>query len=163
MNVIRARDGYFNDGDSRFKIVGANNYYAGFATDAMRGAVLNAAKQMGLNVLRVPAFLDGDPWRGAYFQSWNPTTNRPEVNTGENGLQRLDHLIADAELAGIRLILPLVNHWPDFAMSNGSTRHRALIFIVIPLFGKPTNRTRSKSSRGRTRSRDGYTKTSLSF
>ena len=58
-------------------------------------------------------FLD-TAWRGAYFQSWNPATNRPEVNTGENGLQRLDHLIADAEQAGIRLILPLVNHWPDF-------------------------------------------------
>ncbi len=114
MNLIGARDGHFNDGDSRFKIVGANNYYAGFAAGAMRGAVLNTAKQMGLNVLRVPAFLDGDPWRGVYFQSWNPATNRPEVNTGENGLQRLDHLIADAELAGIRLILPLVNHWPDF-------------------------------------------------
>ena len=68
---------------------------------------------MGLNVLRVPAFLDA-PWRGVCFQSWNPATNRPEVNTGENGLQRLDHLIADAEQAGIRLILPLVNHWPDF-------------------------------------------------
>jgi mannan endo-1,4-beta-mannosidase len=36
------------------------------------------------------------------------------VNTGENGLERLDHLIAGAERAGIRLILPLVNHWPDF-------------------------------------------------
>ena len=43
-----------------------------------------------------------------------PTANRPEINTSENGLQRLDHLIADAEQAAIRLILPLVNHWPDF-------------------------------------------------
>jgi len=113
MNLIGARDGYFNDNGSRFKIVGANNYYAAFATHAMRKAVLDAARQMGLNVLRVPAFLDAT-WRGAYFQSWNPASNRPEVNTGENGLQRLDHLIADAEQAGIRLILPLVNHWPDF-------------------------------------------------
>jgi mannan endo-1,4-beta-mannosidase len=64
-------------------------------------------------VLRCPAFLD-TPWRGAYFQAWNPATDRPEINTAENGLQRLDHLIADAEQAGMRLILPLVNHWPDF-------------------------------------------------
>jgi mannan endo-1,4-beta-mannosidase len=113
MNLIGARNGHFDDNGSRFKIVGANNYYAGFATHAMRRAVLDAAKQMGLNVLRVPAFLDAT-WRGAYFQSWNTATNRPEVNSGENGLERLDHLIADAEQAGIRLILPLVNHWPDF-------------------------------------------------
>jgi len=114
MNLIGARNGYFEDGGSRFKIVGANNYYAGFATSAMRKAVLDTAKQMGLNVLRALAFLDGESWRGVCFQSWNPATNRPEVNTGENGLDRLDHLIADAEQAGIRLILPLVNHWPDF-------------------------------------------------
>ena len=113
MNLIGARDGHFDDNGSRFKIVGANNYYAAFATHAMRGAVLRAAKQMGLNVLRCPAFLDAT-WRGAYFQSWNPATNCPEVNVGESGLERLDHLIADVEQLGIRLILPLVNHWPDF-------------------------------------------------
>jgi mannan endo-1,4-beta-mannosidase len=113
MNLIGARNGHFDDNGSRFKIAGANNYYLAFATHSMRRAVLDAAKQMGLNVLRCPAFLDAT-WRGAYFQSWNPATNGPEVNIGENGIQRLDHLIADAEQAGIRLILPLVNHWPDF-------------------------------------------------
>lgn len=113
MNLIGVRDGHFDDNGSLCKIVGANNYYAGFATHAMRRAVVDAAKQMGLNVLRCPAFLDAT-WRGAYFQSWNPATNRTEVNVGESGIQRLDHLIADAEQAGVRLILPLVNHWPDF-------------------------------------------------
>ena len=113
MNLITVSNGRFDDNGSVFKIVGANNYYIGFSTPAMRAAVIAAAKGIGLNVLRSPAFLD-TPWRGAYFQSWNPATNRPEVNPGENGLQRLDHLIAEAEQAGIRLILPLVNHWPDF-------------------------------------------------
>jgi mannan endo-1,4-beta-mannosidase len=113
MNLIAVRNGNFDDNGSLFKIVGANNYYIAFSTPAMRAAVIAAAKRIGLNVLRAPAFLD-TPWRGAYFQSWNPATNRPEVNPGENGLQRLDHLIAGAEQAGLRLILPLVNHWPDF-------------------------------------------------
>src|SRR5665213_384373 len=113
MNLISARDGHFDDNGARFKIVGANNYYLAFVGRSMRSPVLDAAKQMGLNVLRCPAFLDA-AWRGICFQAWNPATNRPEANTGENGLQRLDHLIADAEGAGIRLILPLVNHWPDF-------------------------------------------------
>jgi mannan endo-1,4-beta-mannosidase len=113
MNLITVSNGRFRDNGSVFKIVGANNYYMAFTTPAMRAAVIAAAKIIGLNVLRSPAFLDA-PWRGACFQSWDPATNRPEVNTGENGLQRLDHLIADAEQAGIRLLLPLVNHWPDF-------------------------------------------------
>ena len=113
MNLITVSNGRFEDHGSVFKIVGANNYYMAFTTPAMRAAVIAAAQRIGLNVLRSPAFLD-TPWRGAYFQSWNPATNCPEVNTTENGLQRLDHLIADAEQAGMRLILPLVNHWPDF-------------------------------------------------
>jgi mannan endo-1,4-beta-mannosidase len=113
MNLITVSNGRFEDNGSVLKIVGANNYYIGFSIPAMRAAVIAAAKQIGLNVLRAAAFLDA-PWRGVYFQSWNPATNRPEINTGENGLQRLDRLIGDAELAGIRLILPLVNHWPDF-------------------------------------------------
>ncbi len=111
--MITVSGGHFDDNGIAFKIVGANNYYAGFASPAMRAAVLAAAKRIGLNVLRAPAFLDS-PWLGAFFQSWYPATNRPEVNPAENGLQRLDHLIADAEQAGIHLILPLVNHWPDF-------------------------------------------------
>ena len=56
MNLIGVRDGHFDDGGARLKLVGANNYYAGFATHAMRRAVLESAKQMGLNVLRCPAF-----------------------------------------------------------------------------------------------------------
>ncbi len=117
--MIRVRNGCFHEDGSPFKIVGANNYYLAFATPAMRRAVIDVAKGIGLNVLRTPAYLDcASPgegaWRGVCFQYWNRETNCPEVNTGENGLQRLDHLIADAEQAGMRLILPLVNYWPDF-------------------------------------------------
>lgn len=117
--LIRVRGGRFDANGSPFKVVGANNYYLGFATPAMRGAVIATAKRIGLNVLRAPAYLDcasanEGAWRGVCFQYWNPETGRPEVNGGENGLQRLDRLIADAEEADIRLILPLVNYWPDF-------------------------------------------------
>ena len=138
--LVQTRNGSFHANGLPFKIVGANNYYLGFATEPMRRAVFAAAKQIGLNVLRAPAYLDckpaspgaipADGWRGAYFQYWNSETNRPEINSGENGLERLDHLIADAEQAEIRLILPLVNYWPDFggmdryvAWFQGNSRH----------------------------------------
>jgi len=138
--LVQIRNRSFNADGLPFKIVGANNYYLAFATEPMRRAVLAAAKNIGFNVLRAPAYLDckaassgaipEDAWRGVYFQYWNSDTNRPEINSGESGLERLDHLIADAEQAEIRLILPLVNYWPDFggmdryvAWFQGTSRH----------------------------------------
>jgi len=97
----------FELNSARFPVVGANNYYLGFVSAAMRRAVLDAAGQFGFNVLRAWAFLD-QPWRGAWFQ------NGETINDSETGLARLDQLVADAEAANIRLILPLVNYWPDF-------------------------------------------------
>jgi mannan endo-1,4-beta-mannosidase len=121
---VRARDGQFDLGGSRFPVVGANCYYLAYASPRMRGDVLAVANQLGFNTIRSWAFLDGkaassgtvpeDAWRGVYFQCWDPDNSRPRLNQDTDGLQRLDHLIADAEAAGIRLILPLVNHWPDF-------------------------------------------------
>src|ERR1700681_29183 len=138
--LVEIRNRSFNANGLPFKIVGANNYYLAFATEPMRRAVLAAAKNIGFNVLRAPAYLDckaavpgavpEDAWRGVYFQYWNSATNRPEINSGENGLERLDHLIAGADQAEIRLTLPLVNYWPDFggmdryvAWFQGNSRH----------------------------------------
>lgn len=122
--LIRVRGGRFDLGGSPFPVVGANCYYLAYASPRMRGDVLTLANQLGLNTIRSVAFLDckaapsgtvpEDAWRGVYFQCWDPDKSRPRLNEGADGLQRLDHLIADAEAAGIRLILPLVNHWPAF-------------------------------------------------
>jgi mannan endo-1,4-beta-mannosidase len=122
--LVRVREGRFDVGGLPYPVVGANCYYLAYASPRMRGDVLAVANQLGLNTLRSPAFLDckaassgkmpEDAWRGVYFQCWDPDNWRPRVNEGADGLERLDHLIADAEAAGIRLILPLVNHWPDF-------------------------------------------------
>ena len=37
-----------------------------------------------------------------------------KIDDGPNGLQRLDAVIQTAEQLGLKLILPLVNHWADF-------------------------------------------------
>jgi mannan endo-1,4-beta-mannosidase len=122
--LVEVCDGRFSVAGSPFPVVGANNYYLAYASDRMRGDVIAAASQIGLNVLRAWAFLDcktakrGETpegsWRGVWFQCRDLETGAPRVNEGENGLCRLDRLIADAERAGMRLILPLVNYWPDF-------------------------------------------------
>lgn len=122
--LAEVRDGRFSVAGSPLPLVGANNYYLAYASGQMRGDVIAAAAQLGLNVLRAWAFLDcqaGMPgetpegsWRGVWFQCWDAETGAPRVNEGETGLCRLDRLIADAERADMRLILPLVNYWPDF-------------------------------------------------
>ncbi|MFL6450527.1 MAG: cellulase family glycosylhydrolase [Bryobacteraceae bacterium] len=101
------------DGDPFFA-EGFNCYFLSFCSDAIRRATLEAAKQLGANTLRSWAFLDraapalGEP----AFQYLNGDT--VEQNDGPDGLERLDHLIATAEQLNLKLILPVVNYWPDF-------------------------------------------------
>jgi len=107
-----------------FCLVGANNYYLGFAPDSMVKPVFDLAFQMGLNVLRTWAFLDcgiaepnstpANAKDGVFFHYWNTAAGRPDFNDGPNGLERLDRTVALAEQYDIRLILPLVNYWDDF-------------------------------------------------
>ncbi len=71
--------------------------------------------QAGASTLRAWAFLDveaGQNRSGTAFQIFSPGAVR--INEAENGLVRLDSLIANAEVAGIALLLPLINGWSDF-------------------------------------------------
>jgi mannan endo-1,4-beta-mannosidase len=70
------------------------------------------ARRMGAAVIRAWAFHDaGAPGPGVFQYCAN---GRIERHEGPLGLERLDGLIADAEEHNLRLILPLVNYWPDF-------------------------------------------------
>jgi mannan endo-1,4-beta-mannosidase len=107
-----------------FKLVGANNYYLGYASQTMVEAIFALAVGLKLNVLRTWAFIDCDASvpgstppgskNGVYFHFWNTDTGRPDFNDGPNGLERLDQVISLAETYGLRLILPFTNNWPDF-------------------------------------------------
>src|SRR2546423_14241760 len=89
-----------------FAVAGANNYYLAFASDAMVEAVFRLAAEMGLNALRIWAFLDAPDatQSGAYFHYFDTAASRPAFNDGPTGLERLDRTIALAEQHGIRLI-----------------------------------------------------------
>ncbi len=93
---------------------GFNCYFLPFCSDAIRQETLLAAKKLGGNTLRSWAFLDlAGPAPGqASFQYLD--CNVIEQNDGPDGLGRLDHLIFTAEALDLKLILPLVNYWPDF-------------------------------------------------
>lgn len=72
--------------------------------------------QTGLKVLRVWGFNDVSSTPGSgtvWFQSFVKGSD-PVINTGTNGLQRLDYVVKSAEAHGISLIINFVNNWTDF-------------------------------------------------
>jgi mannan endo-1,4-beta-mannosidase len=53
--------------------------------------------------------LKGSVWFQSFVDGSTPT-----INTGPDGLQRLDYVIKSAESRGIKLIVPFVNNWDDY-------------------------------------------------
>ncbi|RMY44542.1 hypothetical protein D0864_15612 [Hortaea werneckii] len=105
--VIDGEPGYF---------AGTNSYWIGFLTnDADVDLVMEHLQESGLKILRVWGFNDvtSTPSDGTvYYQSF--AGGEPTINTGANGLQRLDYVVKSAEAHGIKLIINFVNNWTDY-------------------------------------------------
>ncbi|TGJ87653.1 hypothetical protein E0Z10_g1151 [Xylaria hypoxylon] len=93
-----------------------NSYWIGFLTNnADVDTSLDQLKNAGLKVLRVWGFNDvtTTPQAGTvWFQKLSATGST--INTGANGLQRLDYVVSAAEKRGIKLIINFVNNWSDY-------------------------------------------------
>ncbi|KAK8165545.1 glycoside hydrolase superfamily [Phyllosticta citrichinensis] len=104
------------DGTSKY-FAGTNSYWIGFLTnDADVDTALDQIKASGLKILRVWGFNDvnTEPTDGTvWFQSF-VTGKDPVINTGSDGLQRLDYVVKAAESRGIKLIINFVNNWTDY-------------------------------------------------
>lgn len=86
--------------------VGTNAYWLAFLTsDTDVNRAFDAMKAANLKVVRTWAFNDAMNCNGVYFQCWNGNT--PTINTGSNGLQRLDTVVRAAERTGVKLVLPM--------------------------------------------------------
>jgi len=93
---------------------GTNSYWIGFLTnDADVNTVLDNINKSGLKILRVWGFNDvnNNP-SGVYFQRLSASGST--INTGANGLQRLDAVVKAAERTGVKLIINFVNFWDDY-------------------------------------------------
>ena len=99
-----------------FSFVGANAYYlqqlAAHGDTAHVNEVFALAKSKGLRVIRTWGFFDSP-------DSLNPAVIqfRPG-RLNERALRALDFVLHQAELFGIKLILPLVNNWEEFGGMN---------------------------------------------
>ncbi|KAI1818192.1 glycoside hydrolase family 5 protein [Poronia punctata] len=104
---IDGKTGYF---------AGTNAYWIGFLTnDADVDKTLDELQEAGLKILRVWGFNDvtSTPGSGTvWFQKLS--AGGSTINTGEDGLQRLDYVVQAAEKRGIKLIINFVNNWSDY-------------------------------------------------
>jgi mannan endo-1,4-beta-mannosidase len=105
---INGKQGYFS---------GTNSYWIGFLTDnADVDLVMSHVAASGLKVLRVWGFNDvtSTPSSGTvWFQSF-VSGSSPVINTGADGLERLDYVVSSAESYGVSLIINFVNNWSDY-------------------------------------------------
>lgn len=119
-------------GGKPFRFAGSNNYYPMYKSRAMVDAVLEKAAESGFQVMRLWGSADiGDPSgevtdtsapgytlrapnEGVYLQYWDAEAGRPAYNDGENGLRRMDYILAKAKAEGLRVVIPFVNNWNDF-------------------------------------------------
>jgi mannan endo-1,4-beta-mannosidase len=96
---------------------GTNSYWIGFLTSNDDvDLVLDHLQESDLKILRVWGFNDvtSTPSSGTvWFQSFISGAS-PVINTGADGLQRLDYVVSAAESRGIKLIINFVNNWTDY-------------------------------------------------
>ncbi|KAG4219529.1 hypothetical protein PC116_g31992 [Phytophthora cactorum] len=103
------------DGETKY-YAGTNSYWISFLTNnADVDKTLDQLKSAGHKILRIWGFNDvtSQPGSGTvYFQYLSARGST--INTGANGLQRLDYVVSSAEKRGIKLIINFVNNWSDY-------------------------------------------------
>jgi mannan endo-1,4-beta-mannosidase len=104
---VTAAHGGFRVGGRPFRFGGTNTYYLHQQSHYMIDMALDDASAMGLRVVRAWAFADGAG--GSY------TALQPAPYVYDNAaFDSLDYAVYKAGQLGIRLVLALVNNWPDY-------------------------------------------------
>lgn len=121
---VTAKGGKLVLAGKTYEFAGTNNYYLGYKSEAMVDAVLDDAAQAGFDVVRTWGFQDlqnpdgsgsvHQNFEGVWYQAWDAAAGKPVVNTGADGLQKLDYAIAAAGARGLKLVIPFVNNWNAF-------------------------------------------------
>ncbi|WP_328917409.1 MULTISPECIES: glycoside hydrolase 5 family protein [unclassified Streptomyces] len=118
---VTTHQGAFRLNGKPFRFGGTNCYYLHQQSHYMIDNALDDAAAMGLTVLRAWAFADGDG------QSYRALQPKPYVYD-EAAFDALDYAVWKAGQLGIRLVLPLVNNWPDY----GGMQQYVQWFLGLP-------------------------------
>jgi mannan endo-1,4-beta-mannosidase len=104
---VTVRGGQFHLGATPVRFGGTNTYYLHQQSHYMIDSALNDAAAMSLAAVRAWAFADG-PGNGS-------TALQPKPYVyNDAAFDSLDYAIYQAGQLGIRLVLALVNNWPDY-------------------------------------------------
>lgn len=113
---------------TRFSIDGVTKYYAGtnsywisfLTNDRDVDLAMGNMAGSGLKILRVWGFNDvNQQSNNVWYQRLSSSGS--QINTGANGLQRLDAVVKSAERNGVKLIIPFVNYWDDYGQYETCT------------------------------------------
>jgi mannan endo-1,4-beta-mannosidase len=119
LKFVGARHGQFQLNGKPWHWGGTNCYYLHAQSHYMIDSMLNDAKAMSMQVVRAWAFFDGNTI-GAL------QTGPYEYD--EANFDSLDYAVYKAGQLGIRLVLPLVNNWPDY----GGMQQYVKWFLDLP-------------------------------
>jgi mannan endo-1,4-beta-mannosidase len=106
-DFVTVRGESFRSGGATFRFAGTNTYYLHQQSHYMVDMALDDAAAMGMRVVRAWAFADGS---GHGYTALQP---QPYVYD-DAAFDSLDYAIWKAGRLGIRLVLALVNNWPDY-------------------------------------------------
>jgi mannan endo-1,4-beta-mannosidase len=98
-------------------LAGTNSYWIGFLTNNQDvDTVFGHIAQSGLKILRVWGFNDvtTKPGVGTVWYQHLAAGSSSTINTGADGLQRLDYVVQSAASHGVKLIINFVNNWSDY-------------------------------------------------
>ncbi|KAI0599635.1 glycoside hydrolase superfamily [Biscogniauxia sp. FL1348] len=107
------------DGVSQY-YAGTNCYWCGFLTeDEDVDKVFSDIAASGLKIVRVWGFNDVNtkPGTGTVWYQYLSASGS-EINTGSDGLERLDYVVKAAEANNLKLIINFVNNWSDYGGIN---------------------------------------------
>ncbi|KAK3905071.1 glycoside hydrolase superfamily [Staphylotrichum tortipilum] len=107
------------DGVTKY-FAGTNCYWCGFLTaNADVDHVFADMAAAGFKVIRVWGFNDVNsiPGSGTVWYQYLSASGS-QINTGANGLQRLDYVVSSAAAHGLKLIINFVNNWNDYGGIN---------------------------------------------
>ena len=129
---VTTRNRDFRIGRERFRFGGTNTYYLHQQSHYMIDAALDDAAAMGLKVVRAWTFSDGT-------DQAKPIQPEP-YRYDEEVLDSLDYAVFKAGQLGIRLVLALVNNWPDY----GGMPQYVTWFLSLPsdVYGDAVNHDR---------------------
>ncbi|ORY55686.1 glycoside hydrolase family 5 protein [Pseudomassariella vexata] len=103
------------DGVSEY-FAGTNCYWCGFLTEnGDVDLVFSDIAASGMKIVRVWGFNDVNtkPTDGTVWYQYL-SAEGSEINTGVDGLGRLDYVVQAAEANGLKLIINFVNNWSDY-------------------------------------------------